>query len=97
MKQKGNSVFTGGYIQDAGMDDKTVQRKLNQLVKIANELDQEATRRYGRDAKLFYEAEGQFHLMAGDDSPSQGSSISSRQQHVAFSSDGVCNMDCGAW
>lgn len=74
------------------MDDKTVQRKLNQLVKIANELDQEAKRRwlYGQ---LFFEAEGGFYLMESD----SGGYLSERQKGIRFSSDGHCSMGCGAW
>ncbi len=43
------------------MTDEQVQRKLNQLVKIANELDAEAKARYGDPGNLFFEAEGTFY------------------------------------
>jgi hypothetical protein len=75
------------------MDDKTVQRKLNQLAKIAEELGAEAERRYGRNGNLFYESEGTFHLMDGD---SHGSGRD-RQKHVKFQSEPFCRMGCGAW
>ncbi|WGK63444.1 hypothetical protein QAO71_16875 (plasmid) [Halopseudomonas sp. SMJS2] len=75
------------------MDDKTVQRKLDQLTKIANELHEEAQRRYGQEAQLFFEAEGSFHIMQRDaDGPSR-----ERQKGVMFSSNGYCSMNCGAW
>ena len=77
------------------MDDKTVQRKLNQLRKISNEMVDEAKRRYGPEGMLFFEAEGTFHLMDGDADPSQ--SGVERQKHVRLSSDGFCRMGCGAW
>jgi len=77
------------------MDDKTIQRKLNQLRKIANELSDEARVRYGSEGMLFFEAEGTFHLMDGDADPYKGGV--ERQKHVRFSSHGFCKMGCGAW
>lgn len=75
------------------MTDAQVQKKLDTLIAIANELGREAVRRYGREATLFYECEGSFHIMDGDDN---GSSLK-RQAHIKMSSDGHCNMGCGAW
>ncbi len=75
------------------MDDKTVQKKLDQLVKITNELAAEAKRRYGPQACIFYEAEGAFHMMEKDEC---GVSRE-RQRGVKFSSNGYCRADCGAW
>lgn len=75
------------------MDDATLQRKLNKLCSLANELAEEAKRRYGPEGFLFYEAEGTFHIMAGD---VDGSSAE-RQKFVRMSSDKYCRMDCGAW
>jgi hypothetical protein len=40
------------------MTDAEVKRKLNQIAKLANELDAEAKRRYGREGFLFFEAGG---------------------------------------
>jgi hypothetical protein len=75
------------------MDDKTIQRKLNQLTKIVNELADEAQHRYGEESSIYYEAEGQFHVMAHD---RDGININ-RQDGVRFSSDGVSRADCGGW
>jgi hypothetical protein len=75
------------------MNDATIQRKLNQLVKIANELHTEAVRRYGDEASVFYEAEGTFHMMAHD----RDGVGYNRQDGVRFSSEGYCLADCGAW
>ena len=75
------------------MTDETVQRKLNQLRKIANELVAEAHARYGDEGMLFYECEGSFHLMDGD----ENSGVLERQEHIQFSSTGVCRLGCGAW
>ena len=77
------------------MDDKTIQRKLNKLRKISNELVEEASRRYGPSGMLFFEAEGQFHLMDGDAEWNQTGA--DRQKHVKFSSNGQCRMGSGAW
>ena len=83
------------------LTDKQIQRKLNQLVKIANELVEEAKRRYGQGnehgkAGLFYEADGSFHLMSGDAEVDDGTD-SGRQSYVQFSSKGYCEMGAGAW
>ena len=77
------------------MDDKTIQKKLNHMVKIANELEREAKKRWGTNAEsgLFYESEGSFYVMSGD----SDASASERQEFVKFSSHGFCNMGCGAW
>ena len=76
------------------MDDKTVQRKLNQLTKIINELADEAESTYGQEASIFYEAEGQFHMMAHD---RMGLGYN-RQDGVRFSSNGCAiSADCGGW
>jgi hypothetical protein len=74
------------------MTDTTVQRKLNQLRKIANELADEAQLR-SPEGSLFYESEGNFHLMDGD----CDSGAMERQKHILFSSDGYCRMGCGSW
>ena len=78
------------------MTDKEIRRKLNQLAKLANELDAEAKARYGEDGFLFYEAGGVFSLMDGDDERRDTSS-SERQTHVRFSSTKTCHMGAGAW
>jgi hypothetical protein len=75
------------------MDDKTLQRKLSQLVKIANELDDEAKRRYGPKGNLFFESEGDFHIMTGDST----GTASERQKYIKFSSHGSCRLGAGAW
>ena len=45
------------------MDDTTLQRKLDLMVKLGNEIDAEAKRRYGPDALLFHEADGGLMIM----------------------------------
>jgi len=79
-----------------GMDDKTLQRKLNQLARLANELDAEAKRRYGDEGHLFFEAEGTFYIMAGDADPDREGSAE-RQKFIRARSDGYCRMGTGAW
>lgn len=75
------------------MTDAVLQRKLNQLVKLCNELDDEAKGRYGESGMLFFEADGSFHIMDGDEKEGVGG----RQAHIRFSSDGYCRLGSGAW
>ena len=80
------------------MKDSVIQKKLNQLVKIANELSDEAKRRYqDPHAMLFFESGGVFHIMSGDSDEMTDESIASRQEYIRFSSDGYCKMGAGAW
>ena len=76
------------------MTDAEVQKKLDQLARIANELDNEAKRRYGSEGQLFFEAEGQFHFMSSDHSDA---GISERQSGIVMTSKGNTRMGCGAW
>lgn len=74
------------------MNDAQIQRKLNSLVRICNELVDESQRRYGTEGNLFFESDGSFHLMDGDENESIY-----RQQHVRFSSTTYCKLGAGAW
>jgi hypothetical protein len=71
------------------MDKKTLQAKLDEFVKLGNELDAEAKRKYGPNGFLFHEADGGVHIMSGDDI-SGGSA--KRQKYVKMSKWGA-----GAW
>ena len=75
------------------MTDAQIQKKLDQLCKIANELADEARARYGADGNLFFESDGTFHLMAED----TGGGISERMDGIRFSSAGYCRLGAGAW
>lgn len=75
------------------MTDAQVQSKLNQLVKLCNELQKEAKERYGPSGSLFYESEGAFHMMANDTS----GRCSERQENIRFSSTKHCTLGAGAW
>ena len=73
-----------------------IQKKLNKLAELSNELDEEAKRRYyGPKGFLFFEADGHFHMMDGDDCPDFGSG--DRQSHVRFSSKIYTSMQSGVW
>ncbi len=72
------------------MTDAVVKRKMNQMANLADELDEEAKRRYGPKAFLFYEGSGYFALMADD-------SLMDRQKHIRLQSDTPCSMQAGAW
>ena len=74
------------------MNDAQIQRKLNSLVQICNELDDEAKRRYGKSGNFFFESDGDFHLMDGDDMENIH-----RHEHVRFSSKTDCKLGAGAW
>ncbi len=76
------------------MTDDQVQKKLDQLMRLANALDREAKKRHGTSGMLFFEADGSFHLMAGD---SGGGTCDERQRFIRFSSSGYCTMGAGAW
>lgn len=88
-------AYTSVGIQDLEltMDDRTLQKKLNQLVALSNELHDEAVRRYGPTGLLFYESEGTFHVMRDDGD----FGIVKRQEFVEFSSSGRCKLGAGAW
>lgn len=75
------------------MTDKQVQEKLDQMTRLANELSKEAKRRYGREACLFFESEGAFHILS---EVSYGS-CRERQEAIKFTSAGYANMECGSW
>jgi hypothetical protein len=75
------------------MTDETLQQKLNQFVKIGNELVDEAQRRYGRSGNLFTEAEGGVFIMDGDE---DGSCVQ-RQTHIRESARGNARWGSGAW
>lgn len=75
------------------MTDKEIQKKLDLLTRVANELQAEAVRRYDHpEAGLFY-ADGAFNIMSGD----SDEACHNRQEYVRFSSTGLCRMDSGAW
>lgn len=74
------------------MTDAQLQKKLNQLVKLSHEVNEEAQRRWP-DGSLFYESEGYFYVMEEDNC---GSSTE-RQKFVRFQSDSASSMGCGAW
>lgn len=74
------------------MDDKTLQKKLDQLARLAQQIQEEAESRYPQ-GMLFYEAEGSFLVMAGD----ADGGATERQDFIRFASRPFCNMNCGAW
>jgi len=75
----------------AVMTDSQLQAKLDQLTKLTNEIDREIVRRYGREARLFYESDGFFHVMTDDTGGLD------RQQFVKMSSNKVSRLQCGSW
>ncbi len=74
------------------MTDQELQRRLNQFVRLGNELHAEARRRYGDQAHVFHEAGGGVHIMDGDDQAS-----STRQRHIKYSADIMARWGLGCW
>lgn len=75
------------------MTDREIQRKLNRLAKIANELDAEARRRYPESGSGLWYADGYFCILSGDVFEGPRNS----QNYVKFSSNTLCRMDSGSW
>lgn len=74
------------------MDDRTLQRKLNQMVRLGNELDAEAKRRWGQDGLLFHEADGGLVMM---DILSE--EAGSKSDHVMFAAKDMVLWGSGAF
>lgn len=68
-----------------------IKKKLDRMVRIGNELDAEAKRRFGSEALLFHEAGGSLLIM--DSLPESGN----KNDHVKFSSDGIASWGAGAF
>ena len=66
--------------------------KLDEFIKLGNELDAEAKRLYGRDAFLFHEADGGVYIMDGD----SNKAASERQKHIRVRAT-CANWGAGAW
>ena len=70
-----------------------LQRKLDHVVKLINELSLLARQEYGPEAHVFMEAGGCMNIMAGDcDGPGH-----ERQKFVRHHSTKVCDLGIGAW
>lgn len=78
------------------MNNAAVQRKLDEVSRLCNELNAEAVSRYGSDGHLFFESGGTFHIMSGDAHPDR-EGMAERLEYVKFSSEGYCSMGAGAW
>jgi len=73
------------------MDDKTLQQKLNRFVRLGNELDAEAKRRWGEEGLLFHEGDGGVVLM--DILPEDNN----KNDHVLFCAEGIAFWGAGAF
>jgi hypothetical protein len=78
------------------MDDKALRKKLRDFVKLGNELDAEAKRRYGEAGHLFHEAEGNIHIMDGD-ADGKFDGTADRQSHIRETAEGYAEWGSGAW
>ena len=70
-----------------------LQKKLDALATLANEIEARAKILYGEQAFLFFEAGGMFHVMTGD----CGGTPDERQKYIAMTSTIYCGMGAGAW
>ena len=77
------------------MEDTQLQRKLDQMLKLGNEIDQEAKRRYGEEGLLFHEADGSLLVMKRLKSDF-GDQFDNNEQ-IMFSAKGVVEWGCGAF
>jgi hypothetical protein len=75
------------------MDAKTLTNKLAEFIRLGNELDAEAKRRYGKNGFLFHEADGGVYLMDGD----SNDSTADRQKHIKVTSTSTARWGAGAW
>lgn len=74
---------------------KEIKKKLNLIAKHVNELDVMLKAEYGREAHIYFEAEGVIHAMkAGEQARDESSLV--RQSRIIESSN-FCRYDCGAW
>ena len=78
------------------MNDAQLQRALDRFVKLGNELDAEAKRRYGRSGHLFPEAEGTTFIMSGD-ADDKFAGMCDRQAFIEFRSNVFATWGGGAW
>jgi hypothetical protein len=75
------------------MTNKELASKIDEFVRLGNELDSEAKRRYGKNGWLFHEADGGVYIMDGD---SYGST-DDRQKHIKERSGRNARWGAGAW
>lgn len=78
------------------MDDRTLQRKLDQMVRLGNELHREARRRYGDEALLFHEADGALYIMDRWRT-SHFEDLEPPSEHVKHSANGFVEWGQGAF
>lgn len=76
----------------AGLTDKQVQAKLDQITKLSRELVAEGERRYGARIDLFA-CDSSLYLMSGDNN----ANADERRQFIKFTADGYCAISGGGW
>lgn len=81
-----------GWSKELVMTDKDIQKKLDQIAKLSQELKTEAVSRYGNTAQLFLEPESGLHLMAHDNED-----FGTRQKGIRFSTKLHCPIEAGGW
>jgi hypothetical protein len=76
------------------MDAKTIKSKLDEFIRLGNELDAEAKSRYGKNGWLFHEADGGVYIMSGDDI---SGGLGKRRKYIKAASTETARWGAGAW
>ena len=72
-----------------------LKKKLNRIAKLVNETDALLKAQHGKNAYLYFEAEGSVYAMAEDDERSDTNAT--ERQKLVLEKSRHCNFDCGAW
>ena len=72
-----------------------LKKKLDRIAKLANETDALLKAEHGRNAYLYFEAEGSVYAMSDDDA--RADTDASERQKLVIEKSRHCNFDCGAW
>lgn len=68
--------------------------KMDEFVRLGNEIDRAIKQQYGSQAWLFHEADGTMYAMSGD---ATDGSISARKKFIKAQSDEIVKWGAGAW
>lgn len=74
---------------------KSLQQKIDEFVRLGNEIDAEIKKRYGREGFLFHEADGGVYAMSGDANGQDR--MSDRQKFIKVWSTSNARWGAGAW
>lgn len=78
------------------MTDSEIKRKMEQICKLSQDLDEEAKRRYGKEAQLFLETNS-LHFSTHIPDGVRGTTMLDRQAGILFTARAKCCIESGAW